>query len=68
MHDRQDPEDAAVTSDPFGYNKVNGGGEQNLKGTSMKWLLWLSVCQWQHYTMLMLLCLFLKFQWFTGML
>ena len=26
-HDRQDPEDAAVTSDPFGgYNKVNGGG------------------------------------------
>ena len=25
MHDRQDPEDAAVTSDPFGY-KVNGGG------------------------------------------
>ena len=26
MHDRQDPEDAAVTSDPFGYNKVNGGG------------------------------------------
>ena len=26
MHDPQDPEDAAVTSDPFGYNKVNGGG------------------------------------------
>ena len=26
MDDRQDPEDAAVTSDPFGYNKVNGGG------------------------------------------
>ena len=25
MHDPQDPEDAAVTSDPFGYNKVNGG-------------------------------------------
>ena len=41
MHDRQDPEDAAVTSDPFGYNKVNGGGEQNLKRISMKWLSWL---------------------------
>ena len=54
MHDLQDPEDAAVTSDPFGYTKVNGG-EQNLKRISMKWLLWLSVCQWQHYTMLMLL-------------
>ena len=27
-HDRQDPEDAVVTSDPFGYTKVNGG-EQN---------------------------------------
>ena len=26
MHDPQDPEDAAVTSDPFGYTKVNGGG------------------------------------------
>ena len=25
MHDPQDPEDAAVTSDPFGYTKVNGG-------------------------------------------
>ena len=25
MHDPQDPEDAAVTSDPFGYNKVNRG-------------------------------------------
>ena len=28
MDDRQDPEDAAVTSDPFGYNKVNGGGNK----------------------------------------
>ena len=54
MHDRQGPEDAAVTSDPFGgYNKVNGG-EQNLKRISVKWLSWLSVCQWQRYTMLML--------------
>ena len=35
MHDPQDPEDAAVTSDPFGYNKVNGG-EQNFKRISMK--------------------------------
>ena len=26
--DCQDPEDAAVTSDPFGYNKVNGGGNK----------------------------------------
>ena len=25
MHDRQDPEDAAATSDPFGSTKVNGG-------------------------------------------
>ena len=25
MHDPQDPEDAAVTSDAFGYTKVNGG-------------------------------------------
>ena len=25
MHVRQDPEDAGVTSDPFGYNKVNVG-------------------------------------------
>ena len=29
MHDGQDPEDAAVTSDPFGYNKVNGGGTKS---------------------------------------
>ena len=46
MHDPQDPEDAAVTSDPFGYTKVNGG-EQNLKGISMKLFSWLSLCQWQ---------------------
>ena len=25
MHVRQDPEDAGVTADPFGYNKVNVG-------------------------------------------
>ena len=57
MHDRQDPEDAAVTSDPFGY-KVNGG-EQTLKEICMKWLSWLSVHQWQRYTMLMLFfCVF----------
>ena len=30
------------------------GGEQNLKRINMKWLSWLSVCQWQHYTVLML--------------
>ena len=53
MHDPQDQEDAAVTSDPFGYTKVNGG-EQICKRISMKWLSWLSVRQWQHYTMLML--------------
>ena len=52
--DCQDPEDAAVTSDPFGYNKVNGGGNKILKRISMKWLSWLSVCQWQRYTMLTL--------------
>ena len=58
MHDPQDPEDAAVTSDPFGYNKVNGV-EQNLNRISMRWFSWLSVCQWQHYTMLMLfVCVF----------
>ena len=28
--------------------------QQNLKRISMKWLSGLSVCQWQHYTMLML--------------
>ena len=30
------------------------GGEQNSKRISMKWLSWLAVRQWQHYTMLML--------------
>ena len=53
MHDPQDPEDAAATSDPFGSTKVNGG-EQNLNRISMKWFSWLSVCEWQRYTMLML--------------
>ena len=55
MHNLQDPEDAAVTSDPFGYNKVNEG-EQHEKRISVKWL---SVCQWQWYTMIMLfVCVF----------
>ena len=43
MHDRQDPEDAAVTSFPFGYNKVNRRATK-FKTNQMKWLSGLSVC------------------------
>ena len=36
MHVRQDPEDAGVTSDPFGYNKVNVGWTK-FKATKLGW-------------------------------
>ena len=67
MHDPQDPEDAAVTSDPFGYNKVNGGWTKF--GTEYAWNGFHG-CQFVNGNGIQCWCcsfLLLKFQWFTGM-
>ena len=47
MHNLQDPEDAAVTSDPFGYNKVNEG-EQHEKRISVEMVVSLSMAMVYH--------------------
>ena len=67
--DRQDPEDAGVTSDPFGYNKVNVGWTK-FKANKLGWN-GCHGCQFVNGTTMQcsrFLCVFLRFQWFTGML
>ena len=66
MHDPQDPEDAAVTSDPFGYTKVNGG-EQNFYANKHEMVVMVvSLSMATLYNSHVVRVCFLKFQWFTG--
>ena len=66
MHDRQDPEDAAVTSDPFGYNKVNGGGTKFKTNQHEMVVMVVSLSMATVYNAHVVRLGFLKFQWFTG--
>ena len=69
MHDPQDPEDAAVTSDPFGYTKVNGGWTK-FERNKHEMVFMVVTLSMASNTIQCSCCsfLFLKFQWFTGML